>query len=129
MKRWVLVLTERGSDREGKRRRIAALLVGLCVLVGSWAVGTVLASDPIGYGVPIWPFADTVDRAENALLGQVVHAVRDNLPLDHEHVQVLRRTDAYGSEFFTLKLKVDGEFRCREVAVGLNVSSRRVSCS
>ena len=24
--------------------------------------------------------------------------------------------------------KVDGETRCREVAVGLNVSSRRVSC-
>lgn len=124
----MLVLTERGSDREGKRRRIAALLVGLCALVGSWAVGTVLASDPIGYGVPVWPFADTVDRAENALLGQVVSAVRDNLPLDQENVQVLRRTDAYGSEFWTLKFQVDGETRCREVAVGLNVTSRRVNC-
>ena len=128
MKRWVLVLTERGSDREGKRRRIAALLVGLCGLVGSWLVGTVLASDPIGYGVPIWPFADRLDRAENALLTQVVSSVRDNLPLPHDDVRVLRRTDAYGSEFWTLQLKVDGETRCREVAVGLNVTSRRVSC-
>jgi hypothetical protein len=129
VKRWVLVLTERGSDREGKRRRIAALLVGLCCLGGSWAVGSVLASDPIGYGVPIWPFADRVDRAENALLSQVVPVVRDNLPLNPAIAQVLRRTDAYGSEFWTLKFQVDGETRCREVAVGLNVSSRRVSCS
>ena len=87
-----------------------------------------LASDPIGYGVPIWPFADTVDRAENALLSQVVPAVRDNLPLNTDNVQVLRKTDAYGSEFWTLRLKVDGEIRCREVAVGLNVSSRRIPC-
>ena len=124
----MLVLTERGSDREGKRRRIAALLVGLCGLVGSWAVGSVLASDPIGYGVPVWPFADTVDRAENVLLTRVVSAVRDNLPPNQEGVQVLRRTDAYGSEFWTLKFQVDGETRCREVAVGLNVTSRRVDC-
>ena len=124
----MLVLTERGSDREGKRRRIAALLVGLFGLVGSWLVGTVLASDPIGYGVPVWPFADHLDRAENALLTQVVSSVRDNLPLPHDDVQVLRRTDAYGSAFWTLKLQVDGETRCREVAVGLNVTSRRVSC-
>ena len=129
MKRWVLVLTERGSDREGKRRRIAALLIGLCGLAGSWLVGTVLASDPIGYGVPVWPFADTADRAENALLSQVVPVVRDNLPLNPAIAEVLRKTDAYGSEFWTLKLKVDGETRCREVAVGLNVTSRRVSCS
>lgn len=125
----MLVLTERGSDREGKRRRIAALFVVLAGLIGSWAVGSVLASDPIGYGVPIWPFADRLDRAENALLSQVVPAVRDNLPFANDNVQVLRKTDAYGSEFWTLKLKVDGEVRCREVAVDLNVSSRRVSCS
>lgn len=125
----MLVLTERGSDREGKRRRIAALLVVLGGLIGSWAVGTVLASDPIGYGVPIWPFADRVDRAENALLTQIVPAVRGNLPFSRDDVQVLKKTDAYGSEFWTLKLKVDGEVRCREVAVGLNVTSRRVECS
>ena len=124
----MLVLTERGSDREGKRRRIAALFVVLGGLIGSCAVGSVLASDPIGYGVPVWPFADRLDRAENALLTQVVPAVRDNLPVNPALAQVLRRTDAYGSEFWTLKLKVDGETRCREVAVGLNVSSRRVSC-
>jgi hypothetical protein len=128
VKRWVLVLTERGSDREGKRRRIAALLVVLGGLIGSWGVGTVLASDPIGYGVPVWPFADTVDRAENALLTQVVTAVRDNLPVNHDHVQVLKKTAAYGSEFFTLKLQVDGETRCRELVVGLDVNSRRVEC-
>ncbi|MFC3891773.1 hypothetical protein ACFOWZ_09805 [Lentzea rhizosphaerae] len=129
MKRWVLVLTERGSDREGKRRRIAALLVVLGGLIGSWGVGTVLASDPIGYGVPVWPFADTVDRAENALLTQVVTAVRENLPVNHDGVQVLKKTDAYGSEFFTLKLQVDGETRCRELVVGPDVNSRRVPCS
>ncbi|MCP2249979.1 hypothetical protein LX86_008769 [Lentzea aerocolonigenes] len=125
----MLVLTERGSDREGKRRRIAALLVVLGGLIGSWGVGTVLASDPIGYGVPVWPFADTADRAENALLTQVVTAVRDKLPVNHDRVQVLKRTDAYGSEFFTLKLQVDGETRCRELVVGLDVNSRRVPCS
>ncbi|MCG8920946.1 hypothetical protein V1227_32380 [Lentzea sp. DG1S-22] len=129
MKRWVLVLTERGSDREGKRRRIAALLVVLGGLIGSWGVGSVLASDPIGYGVPVWPFADTADRAENALLTSVVPAVRGNLPVNQAGVQVLRRTTAYGSAFWTLKLEVDGETRCREVAVGLTVSSRRVECS
>ncbi len=125
----MLVLTERGSDRDGKRRRIAALLVVLGGLIGSWGVGSVLASDPIGYGVPIWPFADTADRAENALLTQVVPAVRGNLPIERADVQVLRRTTAYGSAFWTLRLEVDGETRCREVAVGLNVSSRRVQCS
>lgn len=88
-----------------------------------------LASDPIGYGVPVWPFADTVDRAENALLTQVVTAVRDKLPVDQDRVQVLKKTDAYGSEFFTLKLQVDGETRCRELVVGLDVNSRRVPCS
>ncbi|MGW6447145.1 hypothetical protein [Lentzea sp. NPDC055074] len=129
MKRWVLVLTERGSDREGKRRRIAALLVVLGGLIGSLGVGSVLASDPIGYGVPIWPFADTADRAENALLSSVVPAVRGGLPLNHAGVEVLRRTNAYGSAFWTLKMQVDGETRCREVAVGLNVTSRRVNCS
>ncbi|SDF90912.1 hypothetical protein SAMN05216553_104123 [Lentzea fradiae] len=129
MKRWVLVLSERGSGREGKRRRIAALLVVLGGLIGSWGVGTVLASDPIGYGVPIWPFADTADRAENALLTEVVPAVRGNLPIERADVQVLRRTTAYGSAFWTLKLEVDGETRCREVAVGLRVTSRRVQCS
>lgn len=101
----------------------------LAGLVGSWAVGTVLASDPIGYGVPVWPFADRIDRAENALLSQVVPVVRDNLPLNPAIAQVLRKTDAYGSEFWTLKLNVDGETRCREVAIGLNVTSRRVDCS
>ena len=106
-----------------------ALLVVLGGLIGSCGVGSVLASDPIGYGVPIWPFADTVDRAENALLTSVVPAVRGNLPLDQAGVQVLRRTTAYGSAFWTLKLEVDGETRCREVAVGLNVTSRRVECS
>jgi len=124
----VLVLTERGSDREGKRRRIAALVVVIGGLIASLGVGSVLASDPIGYGVPIWPFADTVDRAENALLGQVVPAVRSGSPLNHAGVEVLRRTQAYGSAFWTLKLQVDGETRCREVAVGLTVSSRRVDC-
>lgn len=125
----MLVLTERGSDREGKRRRIAALLVVLGGLIGSLGVGSVLASDPIGYGVPIWPFADTADRAENALLSSVVPAVRGGLPLNHAGVEVLRRTNAYGSAFWTLKMQVDGETRCRELAVGLNVSSRRVDCS
>ncbi|MFJ8964833.1 hypothetical protein ACIRG5_36135 [Lentzea sp. NPDC102401] len=128
MKRWVLVLTERGSDREGKRRRIAALLVVLGGLIGSWGVGSVLASDPIGYGVPIWPFADTADRAEHALLTQIVPVVRAGSPLNHSGVQVLRQTSAYGSAFWTLKMQVDGETRCREVAVGLNVTSRRVDC-
>ncbi|MFD4674185.1 hypothetical protein ACFWNN_31010 [Lentzea sp. NPDC058450] len=87
-----------------------------------------LASDPIGYGVPVWPFADTADRAENALLSQVVPAVRSGTALNHAGVEVLRRTQAYGSAFWTLKLQVDGETRCREVAVGLTVSSRRVDC-
>lgn len=105
------------------------MLVVLCGLVGSWAVGSVLASDPIGYGVPVWPFADGVDRAENALLGQVVSAVRHNEPLNPDNAQVLRRTDAYGSEFWTLKLRVDGEVRCREVSVGPDVASRRIPCS
>jgi hypothetical protein len=128
VKRWVLVLTERGSDREGKRRRIAAVLVGLGGLIGSFVVGSVLATDPIGYGVPVWPFADTADRAENALLGRVVSAVRDNVSPAGENVQVLRKTDAYGSEFWTLKLKVDGQERCREVVVSLNINSRRIPC-
>ena len=87
-----------------------------------------LASDPIGYGVPVWPFADTADRAENALLSQVVPAVRSGAALNHAGVEVLRRTQAYGSAFWTLKLQVDGETRCREVAVGLTVTSRRVDC-
>jgi hypothetical protein len=128
VKRWVLVLTERGSDRGGKRRRIATLLVVLGGLSGSCAVGGVLASDPIGYGVPVWPFANPVDRAENALLAQVEPALRSRLPLPTANAQVLRMTESYGSVFWTLKLKVDGQERCREVAVALDVKSRRVPC-
>lgn len=125
----MLVLTERGSDREGKRRRIAALLAVLGGLIGSCAVGTVLASDPIGYGVPVWPFADPIDRAENALLSQVVQTLRDRTPLIGDSAQVIDKTESYGSVFWTLKLRVDGEERCREVAVGLDVASRRIPCS
>ncbi|KOV80312.1 hypothetical protein [Nocardia sp. NRRL S-836] len=128
MKRWVLVLTERGSDREGKRRRIATLLGVLGGLIGSCAVGGVLASDPIGYGVPIWPFANPVDRAENALLTQVEPALRSRLPLPTPDAHVLRTSESYGSVFWTLELRVDGEVRCREVAVDLDFKSRRVPC-
>ncbi|MEU7482154.1 hypothetical protein AB0A63_39725 [Lentzea sp. NPDC042327] len=128
MKRWVLVLTERGPDREGKRRRTAALLVALGALLGAGAVGGVLASDPIGYGVPVWPFANPADRAENALLAQVEPALRSRQPLPTQDAQVLRTTESYGSVFWTLKLRVDGEERCREVAVGLDFTSRRVPC-
>ena len=77
---------------------------------------------------PIWPFADPVDRAENVLLTQVVQTLRDQAPLPGDSTQVLQRTESYGRVFWTLKFKVDGVDRCREVAVGLNVSSRRVSC-
>ena len=96
--------------------------------MGSCAIGGVLASDPIGYGVPIWPFANPVDRAENALLARVEPALRSRQPLPTKDAQVLRTTESYGSVFWTLKLHVDGHERCREVAVGLDFKSRRVPC-
>lgn len=133
MKRWVLVLAERGSDREGKRRRFAAIALVLGGLIGSWAVGGVLASDPIGYGVPFWPFADTADHQENALMSRVSAAVRDGTPLIGEDVELVRTTEQYGSTFWTVRLTVDGEVRCRELVVQPggthDVTSRRVPCN
>ncbi|GLZ35655.1 hypothetical protein Lesp02_78420 [Lentzea sp. NBRC 105346] len=98
-------------------------------LAGVFGVGAVLASDPVAYGVPFWPFADSVDLAEQQLMTFVADAARNGLPVGGSDVEVTARSESRGNTFLTLRLRVDGETRCREAILGApGFSSRRVNC-
>ena len=105
------------------------MLVVVAGLAGVFGVGAVLASDPVAYGVPFWPFADRVDLSEQRLMSFVAGAARAGLPVDTAEIQVLARTENARNTFLTLRLSVDGETRCREAIISApGFSSRRVSC-
>lgn len=107
------------------------MLAVLGALAGSWGVGQVLARDPIAYGVPFWPFADHVDRAEQRLLSDVATAARAGQFVGTDEVEVVDRTSKDdGVVYLRMRMRVDGETRCREAIIrGLSgLSSRRVDC-
>lgn len=107
------------------------MLAVLGAVAGSWGVGQVLASDPIAYGVPFWPFADHVDRAEQRLLSDVAAAARAGQFVGSDEVEVVDRTSKDdGVVYLRMRMHVDGETRCREAIIrGLSgLSSRRVDC-
>ncbi|KAA2251239.1 hypothetical protein F0L68_38115 [Solihabitans fulvus] len=139
-----------------RRRRLVAVLGAFAVLVGVLVAGRVLASDPIAYGVPVWPFANTLDGAENQQLDAVTAAIRAEARgavgnvadvVRRHGVEVLsaridRPADALASVLLELRFRLrdpgqddrrDADTtRCRSLLVrgdpGLTMSSRALDC-
>jgi len=156
VKRWALVV--RRANRGGTtRRRLVTGLACLAVLVGVTMSGRVLSTDPVGYGVPFWPFANGADQAESQVMTGVVAAARAKAEafgdlagvpaaVADSGVEVLESTvdqptSADGSVWLRVRLHLPAgatqslgvsPTRCREVVVlgntGLEVNSRRVPC-
>jgi hypothetical protein len=155
VKRWALVV--RRSDRGGTRRKVATAVAIAAVLIGFALAGRVLASDPVGYGVPFWPFANGADQAESQAMSGVATAARTQArPLGDlagvpsavvaAGVEVLdskidQPTSAEGSVWLKVRLHLPAgatqalglsPTRCREVVIlgntGIEVNSRRVPC-
>ena len=138
VKRWALVSAR--PRRAGSRVAVAAVV--LAVVAGVVLVGRVLSADPVGYGVPVWPFADAGDRAEGRVMSSVVDAARaaDGLSgvvgaVRAGDVEVVRASSLRGGSvvWMVVRLTVPGVgVRCREVvvqgAVPVEVNSRRVLC-
>lgn len=104
-------------------------------------VPPVVSTDPVGYGVPFWPFAGAAEQAEHRVMDAVTAAARaqgdvSGVPaaVAADGVEVLdtRLGQAADSVWMRLRLRVPGGVRCREVIVlgdrGVEVSSRRVDC-
>ena len=98
----------------------------------------VVSTDPVGYGVPFWPFANGSDRVEHRVMDQVTSATRALRRLDEvpsavaaEGVEVLASRIGLGTVWMRVRLHVPDGTRCREVTVlgdGAQVNSRRVDC-
>jgi hypothetical protein len=135
VKRWALVTARpRATPSARPVLPFVALAVGLCL------IGQVLAADPVGYGVPVWPFADAVDRAENEVMRSVVSAARRSRDLASVpstvvagDVDVLDTKSDDGNVWMRLRLHLPtAGFRCREVVIRgaqpVEVNSKRVTC-
>lgn len=125
---------------------MVVVAVALAVVAGLLLVGRVLAADPVGYGVPVWPFANAADLAEERVMSSVVAAARSDTAavgslagvagavragdVDVVETQVQRGGMAV---WMLLRLTVPSVgVRCREVVVlgaaPVEVNSRRVDC-
>ena len=122
------------------------MAVVVSVAVGVLVVGRVLAADPIGYGVPVWPLADAADVAEERVMASVVAAARADAAsvgglggvpgaVEAGDVDVVRTQVQRGgmAVWLLLRLRVpEVGVRCREVVVlgaaPVEVNSRRVEC-
>jgi hypothetical protein len=120
--------------------------VVLCVVIGVLVVARVLAADPVGYGVPVWPLADAADIAEGRVMSSVVTAARADAAslgslagvpeaVRAGDVDVVRTQVQRGgmAVWLLLRLRVPSVgVRCREVVVlgaaPVEVNSRRVEC-
>ncbi|NUT51629.1 MAG: hypothetical protein HOV94_30685 [Saccharothrix sp.] len=131
-----LALVVRRTDRGRGRYRWLVVVPAVLVLV---LTTRVLATDPVGYGVPFWPFANGSDVAEGRVMGQVTTVARALRHLDAvpsavaaQGVEVLDARIGPGSMWMRLRLHVPDGTRCREVTVlgdaGVQVNSRRVDC-
>ncbi|MFT7836637.1 hypothetical protein Q5530_10850 [Saccharothrix sp. BKS2] len=135
MQRWALVV--RRADRGRGRRRWLFVLPAVAVLGVALKV---VSTDPVGYGVPFWPFADAGDRVESRVMGEVTTTARALRRLDavpgavagEDGVEVLEARVAAGRMWMRVRLRVPDGVRCREVGVlrdvATQVTSRRVEC-
>lgn len=135
VQRWALVV--RRTDRGRGRYRWWLFVVPAVLTLG--VAARVVSTDPVGYGVPFWPFADAGDRVESRVMGEVVTAARaldrlDALPgavAGEGGVEVLEARVEPGHMWMRVRLHVPDGVRCREVGVtdpGVRVTSRRVAC-
>jgi hypothetical protein len=130
-----LALVVRRIDRGRGRYRWLLVVPAVLILV---LAARVVSTDPVGYGVPFWPFANGSDRVEYRVMDQVTATARALRRLDAvpsavaaEGIEVLEaRVDA-GAMWMRVRLHVPDGTRCREVSVfgdGIRVNSRRVDC-
>jgi len=135
VQRWALVV--RRTDRaRGRRRWWLVVPVALLMAV----VARVVSSDPVGYGVPFWPFANRSVEAEHRVMDVVAAAVRAQgdparvpAAVAADGVEVLAASLQVpgGGVWMRLRFPVPDGVRCREVRVlgdGVQVNSRRVDC-
>ncbi|MFF5094596.1 MULTISPECIES: hypothetical protein [Actinosynnema] len=140
MQSWRLVI--RRPVRRIGRARLRWLVGGLATAVLAFA-GLVVSTDPVGYGLPFWPFATNADHAEGRAMDSFLataRAQRDVARLPQavagEAVEVLAATPGGvrdDSVWMRVRLHLpDGGVRCREVIVfnqvGFELNSRRVDC-
>ncbi|WP_447004305.1 hypothetical protein ACRAKI_32500 [Saccharothrix isguenensis] len=131
-----LALVVRRTDRGRGRYRWLLVVPTVLVLV---LTARVVSTDPVGYGVPFWPFANGSDRVEYLVMDQVTSIARALPRLDAvpsavaaEGVEVLDARVEAGGMWMRVRLHVPDGSRCREVTVlgdtGVEVNSRRVEC-
>ncbi|XVV03049.1 hypothetical protein ACQPW3_37825 [Actinosynnema sp. CA-248983] len=134
VQRWALVV--RRIDRARGRRWWLVVPAALVVAVAAGVVST----DPVGYGVPFWPFLSRSDRDDlrvmDAVTG-VARAERDParvpLAVAADGVEVLESHlhPRNGAVWMRVRYRVHDGVRCREVMVlgdRVQVTSRRVDC-
>ncbi len=100
----------------------------------------VVATDPIGYGIPFWPFGNGSDQAEFRIMDALTAAARSQgdpaqvpMAVAADGVEVLdtRLHVPDGGVWMRVRLLLPDGARCREIMVsgdGVQVSSRRVDC-
>ncbi|ONI83763.1 hypothetical protein ALI22I_35515 [Saccharothrix sp. ALI-22-I] len=131
-----LALVVRRIDRGRGRYRWLLVVPAVLVLV---LTARVVSTDPVGYGVPFWPFANGSDRVEYRVMGEVTTIARamrrlDAVPsaLAAEGVEVLEARIGVGTMWMRVRMQVPDGTRCREISVlgdtGVQVNSRRVDC-
>ncbi|WNV90657.1 hypothetical protein [Umezawaea sp. Da 62-37] len=143
VKRWQLVTAH--PRPTGSRLAVVALLTA--VIAGALLVGRVLAADPIGYGVPIWPFANSADQAEDRVMQSVVKAARADAASLGNLTGIPSAIAAGDVEVIATKTQPNGMAiwlllrlhvpsvgtRCREAVVlgatPVEVNSRTVTCT
>ncbi|WP_156077303.1 hypothetical protein [Saccharothrix sp. NRRL B-16314] len=131
-----LALVVRRTDRGRGRYRWLLVFPAVLVLV---LTARIVSTDPVGYGVPFWPFANGSDRVEYLVMDHVTSVVRTLRRLDAvpsavaaEGVEVLDARVGASSMWMRVRMHVPDGSRCREVTVlgdtGVQVNSRRVDC-
>lgn len=130
-----LALVVRRIDRGRGRYRWLLVVPAVLVLV---LTARVVSTDPVGYGVPFWPFATGSDRVEYRVMGEVTTIARTLPRLDAvpsavaaEGVEVLEARVGVEAVVMRVRLHVPDGTRCRVVSVlvdGVRVNSRRIDC-
>ncbi|MCE6999387.1 hypothetical protein LZG04_31940 [Saccharothrix sp. S26] len=130
-----LALVVRRIDPGPGRYRWLVVVPAVLLLV---LTARVVSTDPVGYGVPFWPFANGSDRVEYQVMGRVTATARTSRRVDAvpsavaaEGVEVLAARVGAGTIWMRVRLHVPDGTRCREVSVlgdGVRINSRRVDC-